>query len=208
MSQKFAITGTDTNVDKTVFAAGLAVALGARYWKPIQAGLANGSDSERVARLGVPRSLILPEAYQLTTPCSPHLAAELNGITIDPLQLAPPAWVTGPLVIEGADGVLVPITREVLYADVFANWNVSVIIVARTALGTINHSLLTIEALRTRNVEIHGIAFVGPPEDDSEQTICEIGSVRRLGRLDTLNNITATSLQDAFAKGFDLDQFR
>ena len=94
------VTGTDTDVGKTVFAAALTAALGARYWKPVQAGLDGGTDAERVAALGVDAGRILPEAYRLATPCSPHLAAELDGVEIDPHRLTPPA-TPGPLVVEG-----------------------------------------------------------------------------------------------------------
>jgi dethiobiotin synthetase len=207
MTQTFIITGTETGIGKTVFAAALAGALGARYWKPVQAGLDDGSDSERTDALsGLPSGHILPEAYRLITPCSPHLAAEIDGVTIDLDCLALPA-VDGPLVVEGAGGALVPVTREILYADIFARWGKPVVLVARTALGTINHSLLSIEALRSRGVPIHGIAFVGDPVEDSEATIAEIGKVKRLGRLPMLPELTPDALAKAFADAFDLADF-
>ncbi len=206
MNRTIVVTGTDTDIGKTVFAAALAAALGAHYWKPVQAGLDDGSDSGHVAALGVSEDKILPEAYRLTTPCSPHRAAEIDGVTIDPAQLELPdiAW---PLVVEGAGGALVPVTRDLLYADLFARWGAPTIIVARTALGTINHSLLTIEALRARKVPILGIAFIGEPEPDSEDTICAIGDVPRLGRLPMLDPLTHETLAAAFANAFDLEQF-
>lgn len=207
MTQTFIVTGTDTGIGKTVFAAALAGALGARYWKPIQSGLDDGSDSERTAALsGLPADHILPEAYRLITPCSPHLAAEIDGVTIDPDRLALPA-VDGSLVVEGAGGALVPVTREILYADMFARWGKPVVLVARTSLGTINHSLLSIEALRARGVPIHGIAFVGDSVEDSEATIAAIGKVKRLGRLPMLADLTPEALAQAFADAFDLADF-
>lgn len=207
MTSRFVITGTDTDVGKTVFAAALAGALDATYWKPVQAGLDGGSDADRVAHLsGLPAERILPEVYRLTTPCSPHLAAMIDGITIDPDRLTLPA-VDGPLVIEGAGGALVPLTRSILYADMFERWCLPVIIVARTSLGTINHSLLTIEALRRRQIMIHGIAFVGDANEDSETIICEIGEVRRLGRLDPLDPLGLATLAQGFARGFDMIDF-
>ncbi|MBO9624493.1 MAG: ATP-dependent dethiobiotin synthetase BioD [Sphingomonas sp.] len=200
---RIVVTGTDTDIGKTVFAAGLAGALGATYWKPVQSGLDGGSDAERVAALsGVP---VLPEAYRLTTPNSPHLAAEIDGVTIDPDRLVPPA--IDPLVIEGAGGVLVPVTRELLYADLFARWQLPTILVARTSLGTINHSLLSIEALRARRVPILGIAFVGDANADSEATIAAIGKVRRLGRLPRLDSLDPVTLSAAFAQAFDITDF-
>ncbi|HXH16852.1 MAG TPA: dethiobiotin synthase [Sphingomonas sp.] len=201
------VTGTDTDIGKTVFAAALTAALGARYWKPVQAGLADGSDAATVAALGVPAAHVLPEAYRLTTPCSPHLAAEIDGVAIDPNRLALPD-IDGPLVVEGAGGVLVPITRDLLFADLFARWGKPVVLVARTGLGTINHSLLSIEALRSRGVPILGIAFIGDAVEDSEATIAALGKVRRLGRLPRLAPLNADTLAAAFAANFDPAAFR
>ncbi|ATY31961.1 dethiobiotin synthase [Sphingomonas psychrotolerans] len=198
------VTGTDTDIGKTVFAAGLAAAMRATYWKPIQAGIEERGDTARVQALGVAR--VLPEAYRLATPCSPHRAAALDGIRIDAQLLALPA-VAGTLVVEGAGGVLVPIDGELLYADLFARWAAPVVLVARTALGTINHSLLSLEALRSRGVPILGIAFVGPAVPDSEETIVRLGRVRRLGRLPWLDPLTAGTLAAAFGEGFDLGAF-
>ena len=202
------VTGTDTDVGKTVFSAALAGALGAQYWKPVQAGLDPSSDAASVTLLsGLPPERILPEAYRLNTPCSPHRAAEIDGVTIESDRLALPQ-IAGPLVVEGAGGVLVPVTRDLLFADLFARWACPVVLVARTALGTINHSLLSIEALRGRDVPILGIAFVGEAQDDSEATIAQIGGVKRLGRLPLLDPLNAATLAAAFAAAFDLDDFR
>ncbi|WP_203308584.1 dethiobiotin synthase [Sphingomonas beigongshangi] len=202
------VTGTDTDVGKTVFAAALAAAIGARYWKPVQAGDDDGTDRERVRRLArLPEGAILPEAYRLRTPCSPHRAAAIDGVTIDAARLVLPA-LDGSLVVEGAGGVLVPVTDGLLFADLFARWQAPVVLVARTSLGTINHSLLSIEALRSRGVPILGIAFVGDAVEDSEATIARIGGVRRLGRLPLLDPLTPEALADAFAANFDLAAFR
>lgn len=204
MTRTIVVTGTDTDVGKTVFAAGLTVALGATYWKPVQAGLDEGGDNAGVRALGVAR--VLPEAYRLVTPCSPHRAAAIDGVTIDPAQLALPA-VEGPLVVEGAGGVLVPLAGELLYADMFARWGAPVVLVARTGLGTINHSLLSIEALRARGVPILGVAFNGEAQEDSEATIARIGKVRRLGRLGRVDPLDAAGLARSFAEGFAIEDF-
>jgi len=202
------VTGTDTDVGKTVFAAALAGALGARYWKPVQAGLDPRADADSIAMLsGLPADRILPEAYRLGTPCSPHRAAEIDGVTIDPSRLTLPE-VEGPLVVEGAGGVLVPVTRDLLFADLFARWACPVVLVARTGLGTINHSLLSIEALRSRGIPIRGIAFVGDEQPDSEATIARLGAVKRLGRLPLVDPLDAAMLAAAFAAHFDLADFR
>jgi dethiobiotin synthetase len=207
MNRTLVVTGTDTGVGKTVFAAALAGGLGGSYWKPIQAGLADGSDGETVRTLsGLRDEHVLAEAYRLTTPCSPHRAAELDDIEINPALLTLPASAR-PLVVEGAGGVLVPVTRTLLFADLFARWNVPVVLVARTELGTINHSLLSIEALRVRGVPIHGVAFVGDAFEDSEATICAVGGVKRLGRLPRLDPLNRETLAAAFSSHFSLADF-
>ena len=199
---RFVVTGTDTGIGKTVFSAALAGALGLSYWKPIQSGLEEETDSEAVARLaGVP---VHPESWRLVTPASPHRAAEIDGVAIDPDRLTPPP---GDLLIEGAGGALVPVTRHLLYADLFARWRIPVIVCARTALGTINHSLLTIEALQRRAVPIHGIAFLGDAVEDSEAIVAELGGVRRLGRLPVVDPLTPENLAAAFAANFDRADF-
>jgi len=200
------VTGTDTDVGKTVFAAALTNAMNAYYWKPVQAGLDDGGDARLVERLGVPAARILPNAYALNTPCSPHRAAEIDGIEIDPYTLQPPT-VEGSLIVEGAGGALVPVTRSRVFADLFAQWQAPVVVVARTTLGTINHSLLTIEALRTRGVPIMGVAFVGDAVPYSEKTICDMGGVRRLGRLPMLDPLDRDTLAAAFAEYFSTADF-
>ena len=202
------VTGTDTDVGKTVFAAALTGALGASYWKPVQAGTDDGTDRQRVARLaGIAPERILPEAYALATPCSPHRAAEIDGVTIDLDRLTLPE-VEGPLVVEGAGGVLVPIVGRTTFGDLFARWQRPGVLVARTALGTINHSLLSIEALRARGVPLIGIAFIGDSVPDSEDTIVRLGNTRRLGRLPRLETLDPATLAEAFATHFDLEDFR
>lgn len=201
----FVVTGTDAGIGKTVFCAGLAEAIGACYWKPVQSGPGD-ADSEAVAALArLPEHSILPPAYRLTEELSPHRAAELDQVAIDPDYLMLPE--ARPLVIEGAGGALVPLSREVTYADIFAEWGLLTIVVARTTSGTINHSLLTIEALRARRVPIHGVAFVGEADEDNEATVTEMGQVRRLGRLPYLPKLTPPALTAAFARGFALEDF-
>jgi len=194
----FIVTGTDTDIGKTVFAAGLAGALGAHYWKPVQAGVDPEGDKERVAALsGLPPSHILPEAYRLTTPASPHLAARIDGIEITAERLALPK-VDGTLVVEGAGGLMVPVSESLLMIDLFALWGLPVILCARTGLGTINHSLLSIEALRTRAIPIAGIAFIGAAHAENERIIPLLGKVRSLGRLPYIDPLDAGTLRTAF----------
>jgi dethiobiotin synthetase len=207
MTIRIIITGTDTGVGKTVFAAALAGALGAIYWKPIQAGLLEETDREAVLRLsGLSEERLLPEAYRLKTPASPHLAAEIDGITIDPEALVLPD-TDGPLVVEGAGGLLVPLTRTVAYIDVIARWHAPVVLCARTTLGTINHSLLSIEALRARGIALLGVVFIGDENAESERIIVEMGHAQRLGRLPQLAPLTGGVLRAAFARHFNIGDF-
>lgn len=201
---RFVITGTDTGIGKTVFAAALAGALNGVYWKPVQSGLDGETDSQAVARLS--DATVLPERYRLKLPQSPHRAAAAENMMIDPAALALPQ-IDAPLVVEGAGGLLVPLTDDTLYINVFARWAVPLILCARTGLGTINHSLLSLEALRARSIPLKGIAFIGPPEPESERIICALSGARRLGRLEPVTPLDKASLARAFAAGFDIADF-
>jgi dethiobiotin synthetase len=199
---RLVVSGTDTGIGKTVLAGAIALARGATYWKPIQAGLDEPTDSERVAALGV---RTFPEAYRLHTPCSPHWAAEIDGVTLEDAAFGLPSEEC--LVVEGAGGVLVPIRDDLLFADLFARWGLPVVLAARTALGTINHTLLSIEALRARGVPILGVAFIGEAIENTEATIARLGKVKRLGRLPMLPEVTPDALLAAFKAAFDVDDF-
>jgi dethiobiotin synthetase len=200
----FVVAGTDTGIGKTVFSAGLTQRLGASYWKPVQAGLEEETDSQTVARLS--DRPVLPEAYRLRLPASPHIAAAAEGVTIDDRALTLPS--ARPLVIEGAGGLMVPLNDRVTYIEVFARWQLPVILCARTALGTINHSLLSIAALRAAEVPLHGVVFIGPEAPQVEATICRMGATRRLGRLPILQSLKAGSLRAAFDACFPSDRFQ
>jgi dethiobiotin synthetase len=207
MSKTFVVTGTDTGIGKTVFSAALVQALDAHYWKPVQSGLEEETDSELVARLaGAEPFRILPEAWKLKTPVSPHLAAQIDGVEIDPLALVPPQ-LDRPLVIEGAGGLLVPLTRRITYADVFARWQLPTILCARTALGTINHTLLSLEAMQVRRIPVLGVVFIGDEVRDSQSIISELGKVRVLGRLPKLDRLDPETLRQAFSAHFNLNDF-
>lgn len=209
MSQQIVVAGTDTGVGKTVVCAGLANLLGANYWKPIQAGLDGETDAEVVARLGsISADRIVPEVYRLRTPASPHHSAEIDGIRIDADSLHVPDTGERPLVIEGAGGLMVPLNGSTLYIDIFERWRLPVLLCASTRLGTINHSLLSIEALRKRQIPILGIAFIGDRNAETQSAIREMGRVRWLGRLPWLSPLTPDTLQDAFKGSFRADDFR
>lgn len=204
------VTGTDTGIGKTVASAMLTLSLGGDYWKPVQSGTREGTDTQTIAETtGIERDRYLPEQWVLTEPLSPHRSAEIDGVEIDPdaLQLPDRAPGDRPLIIEGAGGLMVPLTRTTLLVDVFARWRAPVVLCARTSLGTINHSLLSIEALERRGIPILGIIFIGDEVKDSEQTIISFCDVKRLGRLPMLPAINAKALMEAFAKNFELSDF-
>jgi dethiobiotin synthetase len=200
------VSGTDTDVGKTLVSAMLARALDAFYWKPIQAG--PPADSARVAELGLDPARILPEAYRLRSPLSPHHAASLDSVAIDVDGLNPPPVPDGhALIIEGAGGLLVPLTETTLEIDLFARWAVPVILVARTGLGTINHTLLALEALARRGMKIKGVVFSGEAEPETERIIARFSGARILGRLPMLASVNAETLSAAFAARFSRTDF-
>ncbi|HVW72081.1 MAG TPA: dethiobiotin synthase [Rhizomicrobium sp.] len=199
---RFVVTGTDTNIGKTIFCAGLCGLLGARYWKPVQSGLDGPTDSDVVAEFSGVQ--IVPEVYRLKLPASPHQAAAEEDVAIDPGALTPP---DAPVVIEGAGGLMVPLTRETLFIDVFARWRIPLILCARTRLGTINHTLLSLEAIRARGIPLLGVAFIGEAHEESERIITELGKVRRLGRLPVIEPLTPGRLTGVFAKTFERQDF-
>jgi dethiobiotin synthetase len=204
LTRPIIVTGTDTGIGKTVFAAGLAGLLGGHYWKPVQAGTDPEGDSETVARLsGLPRERILPEAYRLKLPASPHLAARDEDIAISADRLAIPE-VNGPLVIEGAGGALVPLNEMLLFADMFVLWRAPVIVCARTGLGTINHSLLTVRTLRAMDVDVIGLVFIGEPHPENERIVPKLAGVPSLGRLPWLAPLTAGALAETMRTQIDI----
>lgn len=190
------VTGTDTGIGKTVISAGLVQALGAQYWKPVQSGLEEETDSEIVARLSGARVLL--EAVRLSLPASPHISAEAEGVRIDTAALNLPD-ISAPLVVEGAGGLMVPLDDQTTFLDLFARWGAPVVLVARTALGTINHSLLSLAALRGAGVPVTGVIFSGAAAPRVERTIAEMGAVAHLGRVGPLEPLDGDSLRDAFA---------
>ncbi len=205
MTSGFIISGTDTGIGKTVFAAALVHALTGDYWKPVQSGIEETTDTQNVKALsGLPDDHFHREAYTLQTPCSPHRSAEIDGVEIDLAALGKVPSTDRPLIIEGAGGLLVPLTRRALLIEMFAAWQRPVILCARTSLGTINHTLLSVEALRARNIELAGIAFIGEEVADSEKTICDFAATRHLGRLPLIDPFEPTALHAAFAANFDL----
>ena len=193
ISPRLVICGTDTDVGKTVVSALFVQGFGALYWKPVQSGLEGGGDRGRLCRwLNLPESRTLPEAYALQAPVSPHWAAEREQTHIDPKALALP--LHAPLVIETAGGLMVPLNRQWLQLDQLEHWNLPVILVARSSLGTINHTLLSLEALHRRHLPVVGLVLNGPAHHDNRRTIVEFGGVPVLTELLPLPHLSAESL--------------
>ncbi len=175
------ITGISTEVGKTVACAIVVEALQADYWKPIQAGDLDNSDSHKVKSLiSNNKTVIHPNSYALKTPMSPHAAADIDGITIDLNKIVPPE-IENHLVIEGAGGLLVPLNVTDTIFDLIQP-NYKVIVVSRHYLGSINHTLLTLEKLREKNVKV-GIIFSGDEYPTTEEIILKKSKVTFLGRI-------------------------
>lgn len=205
MAEKFIICGTDTDVGKTVFAAGLTQMLEGVYFKPLQSGEPADNDTVR-ALSGLSDDHFLPEVYKFSRPLSPHYAAELDDVEINTDKLVLPE-MDKPLIVETAGGLLVPVTREILQIDFVKHWDAPVILCARTGLGTLNHTLLSVEALRARNIQLHGIAFIGEDNPDNMRTIAEFSNAKILGRLPMIDNFDKNSLAAHFAKNFNRGDF-
>ena len=179
---KLFITGISTDVGKTIASAIIVEALQADYWKPIQAGDLDNSDSHKIkSYISNDKTVIYENSYQLQTPASPHLAARLDGITIDLKQIKEPK-TKNHLVIEGAGGVFVPINDKDCVIDLIQN-DYKVIVVSRHYLGSINHTLLTIEALKNRKINVAGIIFSGEENKSSESIILNKTRVKCIGRI-------------------------
>lgn len=191
---RFFVTGTDTDVGKTVASAWLVLHMGARYWKPVQAGL-DETDEATIRRLTeVGDNRIVPTVYSLPEPLSPHESARRAGVTIDIDSLQAPQG-DAPLIVEGAGGVLVPLNEEALVIDLIEQLRLPVILVCRTTLGTINHTLLSLKVLRARNLQVAGVILSGPDVPHNRQAIESYGRVRVIGHLPQLDPLTRKALE-------------
>ncbi|WP_293875308.1 dethiobiotin synthase [Flavobacterium sp.] len=181
---KLFLTGIGTDVGKTMAAAIVVEALQADYWKPIQAGDLHNSDCHKVKTLvSNDKSQFHSNAYALNTPASPHYAAQVDGISIDLNQIKEP-FTTNHLVIEGAGGVLVPLNDTNFVIDLIQK-EYKVIVVSRHYLGSINHTLITLEALKNRKIAVAGIIFSGDENKATEEIILMKTDAKFIGRIDT-----------------------
>ncbi|WP_035652899.1 dethiobiotin synthase [Flavobacterium sp. ASV13] len=180
---KIFITGISTDVGKTITSAIVVEALEADYWKPIQAGDLDNSDSHKIkTRISNSKTKIFENSYKLNTPASPHFAAEIDGISIDLKNIQEPK-TENHLVIEGAGGIFVPLNEKDTIADLIQK-DYKIIIVSRHYLGSINHTLLTIEALQNRGFKVDGIIFSGSENKSTESLILNKTGIKSIGRID------------------------
>ncbi len=209
MPSRFFITGTDTGVGKTVVSALLCAALGAIYWKPIQTGTREGTDRATVTRIArLPKSRTVPEAYRFAPPVSPHLAARLAGVRINLRKIKMPQIAPAEnLVVEGAGGALVPINSTQLMTDLMAQLNLPVLVVARTSLGTINHTLLSIAALRAARIDVRGVVMVGKANRENRAAIERYGDIEVAGAVPLLAKINRAALLRVFREHFNREAF-
>jgi dethiobiotin synthase len=205
MPSRFFITGTDTGVGKTVTSALLCAALDALYWKPIQTGSREGTDTNAVIRLAqLPRSRTLPETYRFAPPVSPHLAARRAGVRIELQKILLPRIDPGEnVIVEGAGGVLVPINRDQLMVDVMRQLGLPMLLVSRTALGTINHTMLSLAALRAAKLDVRGVVLVGARNRENRNAIELYGGVPVLGWIPPLKKLDRAALLRVFKAHFD-----
>jgi dethiobiotin synthetase len=190
----FFVTGTDTDVGKTVVSAWLLAHLDACYWKPVQAGAEPETDSATVRRLAeVSADRILPEAYLLSEPIAPHEAAQRTGIAIDMAKLVPPPC-DRPLVVEGAGGLMVPLTDEAYVVDLATELHLPLILVARSTIGTINHTLLSLEAIRRRGLPLAGVVINGPETPHNRAAIERYGQVEVIAEIPWLEMVNLSTL--------------
>ena len=180
MSNSYFLTGIGTDVGKTVVSAILCELLQATYWKPIQSGDLQNSDSKKIQEWLNNTVEIITEAHLFSEALSPHVASKIDGVSINPAMLNLPK-TAGNLIVEGAGGWLVPINESgITFADLAEQWNIPIILVSRHYLGSINHTLLTIESIKARKMTIHGIIYVGEPLPDTCEIIEKISGVKTL----------------------------
>ena len=202
------VTGTDTNVGKTVLSALLVAALDAVYWKPVQTGAVEGTDRESVrAWAEAPEERLPLERYRFDPPVSPHLASREAGVRIDLAAFEFPSAPSRKWIVEGAGGVMVPLNELDLMRDLMKQIGFPVLVVARTALGTINHTLLTLAALRDANLPICGVVLIGEENSENRCAIEHYGDACVVGRIPTLQQIHRAALLEVYEKHFDHAKF-
>lgn len=204
MRNRFFITGTDTGVGKTVVSALLCAALDAIYWKPIQTGTREGTDRQAVMQMArLSRDRTIPENYRFAAPVSPHLASRRAGVRIELRRIQlPRVEAHNGLIIEGAGGVLVPINGTQMMIDLMSHLKLPVLLVSRTSLGTINHTLLSLALLQSARLDIGGVIMVGKENRENRKAIERYGRVEVVGFVPPLRRLDRNSLLKVFGTSF------
>ena len=199
-SKRIIICGTDTDVGKTIVSSFFVQGLKSIYWKPIQSGTEEGTDTQTVCKLlNLDPNRYLSERYKFKAPVSPHWAAERESSFIEPNNLHLPD-LKKLLIIETAGGLMVPLNRNWLQIDQLKVWGAPIILVARTGLGTLNHTLLSLEALRNRNIHVLGIVLNGPQHNDNPKTLEQFGDTKILASLPIFDEVNAKVLSQEWNK--------
>ncbi|MCJ0743134.1 dethiobiotin synthase [Pedobacter montanisoli] len=197
MNNKYFVTGIGTGIGKTVASAVLVEKLNADYWKPIQSGDLDQSDSLTIESLiSNSQTVIHPETYRLSQPLSPHLSAKLDEIEITLDQFSLPE-TTRSLIVEGAGGLMVPLNDKDLILDLITHLNLETIVVSSNYLGSINHTLLTINTLKQHGIKIKGILFCGEENAESQSYILNYTNLPFLGRIPQLKNLDKSGIKEA-----------
>ena len=191
---QFIICGTDTDVGKTLISSFFVRGLNCFYWKPIQSGIQGETDSEYVQRVSqISPKKILKEAYVFNEPVSPHWAAEIDNVKLIKSNLNLPN-IEKNLLVETAGGLMVPLTRDFLQIDQIKIWNLPVILVCRSSLGTLNHTLLSIEALKKRKINILGLIINGKKHLDNPQTLKLFSGLPIIAEFPLIKNLSVNNL--------------
>ena len=193
MNKKYIVTGIGTDIGKTVVSAILAEALNAFYWKPIQAGDLENSDSIKVKSLCSKEITIVQEAYRLSKAMSPHAAANIDEIKIEKIKIPN---LKGNLIIEGAGGLMVPLNNDgLLYIDLIGEWKLPIILVSKHYIGSINHTLMTAEILKNKKIQVEGIIFVGDENIPTESIILKQTKLKYITRIPFVKEVTKEFIQ-------------
>ena len=205
LPRRIFVAGTGTGVGKTMVSAILAAGLPARYWKPIQSGLEEQTDTEWVReKTDLPLNHFYPETYRFRFPLSPHAAAEKDGIHIDLERMNLPQTCGDRLIVEGAGGIMVPLNEHHLMLDLMKKLAIPILLVAKSGLGTINHTLLSLDLLKNHSVQVWGVVMNGPLNPDNRKAIEHFGNTSVCAEIEPMERIDGAALKNAFHRCFGL----
>lgn len=197
------VSGTDTDIGKSVISSMLVLGLKAGYWKPVQSGVTPCTDTQFVKKTtGLNSDYFYRETYLLNEPLSPHASAKIDDVHINMKNFNLPQFSQKKLVVEGAGGLLVPMNDKEMIIDLISYLKLPILLVARSGLGTLNHTLLSIEAIRKRGLELFGVVLNGEPNPSNEEAIVTYGAINKLFRVPIMPDLKPDTLQSQFLKSF------